>query len=158
MTNKDRDLTDTVPTDPTGDTPTTAFSAAGTSGAGDATETGTSSPAPVIGRDAAVAGPADTGAGTAETATAPGAAGHDVRGTAAGSTWVGLIVGAVILILLLVFILQNGESVRLHMFVWQWNFPIGVGMLIAAVAGALIAACVGTVRIFQLRRQVKKGD
>lgn len=83
--------------------------------------------------------------------------GRAVTPTAVGSTWVALIVGAIILILLLVFIMQNGDSVTLQMFAWEWNFPIGVGMLISAVAGALIAASVGTVRIMQLRRQVKTG-
>ena len=100
--------------------------------------------------DAAASGEPGDSAGT-------GSAGSEVGPSVAGSTWVGLIIGAVILVLLLVFILQNGDSVQLHMFVWQWNFPIGVGMLIAAVAGALIAACVGTVRILQLRHQVRKG-
>ncbi|WP_291473210.1 lipopolysaccharide assembly protein LapA domain-containing protein [Corynebacterium sp.] len=83
--------------------------------------------------------------------------GHDVTRTVAGSTWVALIIGAVILVLLLVFILQNGDSTELNVFFWTWNFPIGVGMLIAAVGGALVAASIGTVRIFQLRHQVRKG-
>lgn len=77
-----------------------------------------------------------------------------VKGSVAGSTWVALIIGALLLILLLVFILQNQQSVRLQMFVWEVNFPIGVGMLIAAIIGALIMALVGGVRMVQLRRQV----
>lgn len=77
-----------------------------------------------------------------------------VKGSAAGSTWVALIIGALLLILLLVFILQNQQSVRLQMFAWEVNFPIGVGMLIAAITGALIMALVGGVRMIQLRRQV----
>ncbi|WP_312898969.1 LapA family protein [Corynebacterium variabile] len=84
--------------------------------------------------------------------------GHDVSRTIAGSTWVALIIGAVVLVLLLVFILQNGDSAELNIFFWTWNFPIGVGMLIAAVGGALVAASIGTIRIFQLRRQVRKGN
>lgn len=84
--------------------------------------------------------------------------GHDVTRTIAGSTWVALIIGAVVLVLLLVFILQNGDSAELNVFFWTWNFPIGVGMLIAAVGGALVAASIGTIRIFQLRRQVRKGN
>lgn len=84
--------------------------------------------------------------------------GHDVSRTIAGSTWVALIIGAVVLVLLLVFILQNGDSAELNVFFWTWNFPIGVGMLIAAVGGALVAASIGTIRIFQLRRQVRKGN
>jgi uncharacterized integral membrane protein len=98
----------------------------------------------------------DAAAGTKQPAPAP--AGNDrpnkVQGSVAGSTWVALIIGAIILILLLVFILQNMDSVRLQLFIWQWNFPIGVGMLIAAVGGGLVMASVGVVRIIQLRRQV----
>ncbi|MEL4152914.1 lipopolysaccharide assembly protein LapA domain-containing protein [Corynebacterium bovis] len=86
--------------------------------------------------------------GTPDTAT------PRVRGSVAGATWVGLIIGALLLILLLVFILQNQDSVAVHFLAWTWTFPVGVGMLIAAVAGALIMACVGVVRMLQLRRQV----
>jgi uncharacterized integral membrane protein len=94
------------------------------------------------------------GAGATDTVPAAVPTTGTVRRSVAGSTWVGLTIGALILILLLVFILQNQESVRLQMFVWQWNFPIGVGMLIAAIAGALVMASVGAVRILQLRRQI----
>ncbi|HIW91662.1 MAG TPA: DUF1049 domain-containing protein [Candidatus Corynebacterium avicola] len=77
-----------------------------------------------------------------------------VASSLAGTTWVALIVGAVVLTLLLVFILQNLDSVKLQLFIWEWNFPIGVGMLIAAIGGALLMACVGGLRIIQLRRQI----
>lgn len=78
----------------------------------------------------------------------------EVTKSLAGTTWIALIVGALILILLLVFILQNLDSVRLNFFAWELNFPIGVGMLIAAIGGALLMACVGGVRMIQLRRQI----
>lgn len=80
----------------------------------------------------------------------------DVQGSVAGTTWVGLIIGALLLILLLVFIMQNQDSVELQLFAWSMNFPIGVGMLIAAIIGALIMAIVGGLRILQLRKQVRK--
>lgn len=79
----------------------------------------------------------------------------EVKRSTAGSTWVALIVGALLMILLLVFIMQNQDSVQLHLFGWQATFPIGVGMLIAAIIGALIMALVGGVRIVQLRRQIR---
>ena len=79
-----------------------------------------------------------------------------VETSIAGSTWVALILGIVLLILLLVFILQNQESAELQLFAWTMNFPIGVGMLIAAIVGALVMALVGGVRIMQLRRQVTR--
>lgn len=80
-----------------------------------------------------------------------------VEGSAAGGTWVGLIVGAILLIILLTFILQNQEKFDLHMFAWSIQLPIGAGMLLSAILGALIMAVVGGVRILQLRRQVRRG-
>ena len=79
---------------------------------------------------------------------------REVKKSLAGATWVGLIVGVLLLIVLLVFILQNQESAELQLFAWTMTFPIGVGMLIAAIVGALIMALVGGVRIVQLRKQV----
>lgn len=90
--------------------------------------------------------------------TAPKAAKRDVEKSAAGATWTALIIGALLLILLLVFILQNQEPAELKLFNLQMTFPIGVGMLIAAIIGALIMAIVGGVRMLQLRKQVRKGS
>lgn len=79
-----------------------------------------------------------------------------VRGSVAGGTWAALIIGALLLIGLLVFILQNQQQVQLNLFAWTFQFPIGVGFLFAAITGALIMALVGAVRMLELRRQVKK--
>lgn len=79
-----------------------------------------------------------------------------VKGSVAGTTWVSLTVGLLLLILLIVFILQNQQKVELQLFAWTMNFPIGVGMLIAAIVGALIMVIVGGTRIMQLRKQVKR--
>ena len=67
-----------------------------------------------------------------EAAASPSSHHQKVKRTVAGSTWVALIIGAILLVLLLVFILQNQQSVRLHMLWWDWNFPMGVGMLLEA--------------------------
>ncbi len=76
--------------------------------------------------------------------------------TVASSTWAALIIGAILLILLLVFIMQNQDSVELQVFAWQLNFPIGVGMLLSAITGALIMAIFGGWRMVELNREVKK--
>lgn len=73
-----------------------------------------------------------------------------------GYTWIGLIAGALVLILLLIFILQNLESAQVDFLFWSFSLPLGVGTLLAAIAGALIMAVVGGVRIVQLRREAKK--
>ncbi|MDT7792164.1 MAG: hypothetical protein QOD59_1600, partial [Mycobacterium sp.] len=39
---------------------------------------------------------------------------------------------------------------------WDWNLPVGVALLLAAVCGGLLTVAVGTARIVQLRRAAKK--
>ncbi|MGP6172910.1 LapA family protein [Corynebacterium sp. A21] len=79
-----------------------------------------------------------------------------VKSSLAGSTWVALIAGLLLLILLIVFILQNQHQIALNLFAWSFQFPAGIGYLITAIAGGLIVAMVGMVRMIELRRQVKK--
>ena len=79
-----------------------------------------------------------------------------VQGSFAGGTWIALIAGALLLIVLLVFIMQNQDQVDLVLFAWNFRFPAGIGFLLAAIGGALIMALVGGVRMFQLRRQIIK--
>lgn len=79
-----------------------------------------------------------------------------VKSSLAGGTWAALIIGALLLILLLVFILQNQQSIELNLFVWSFEFPAGIGYLFSAITGALIMALVGGVRMLELRRQLRK--
>jgi uncharacterized integral membrane protein len=76
--------------------------------------------------------------------------------TRAAAVWTGIILGLLILILLLIFITQNMNSVTTTFLFWKTDLPLGVTILVAAVAGALITALVGAVRIVQLRRAAKK--
>lgn len=79
-----------------------------------------------------------------------------VKFTRAAALWSALIVGFLILILLLVFIMQNTDSTTINFFVWQWNLPVGVAILLAAVCGGLLTVAAATARIIQLRRAAKK--
>jgi uncharacterized integral membrane protein len=76
--------------------------------------------------------------------------------TRAGALWSALIGGFLVLIVLLIFIAQNTESASFTFLGWHWSLPLGVAMLVAAVAGGLLTVAVGTVRIIQLRRAAKK--
>jgi uncharacterized integral membrane protein len=67
-----------------------------------------------------------------------------------------VVIGAIILVLLLVFIVQNLGSQTIELLFWEVNLPLGVSLLIAAIAGALIVALVGGLRMLQLRRALKK--
>jgi uncharacterized integral membrane protein len=96
--------------------------------------------------------PGDVGAAPATRAKA-GAAPPTTKTGIAFST---LIAGAVVLILLLVFILENTESVNIAYFGVGFHLPLGVALLLAAIGGALLVGIVGAARIVQLRRHVRR--
>lgn len=79
-----------------------------------------------------------------------------VSGTRTQATYVGWIVGVLITILLIVFIVMNLNSVQVDLVFFKTDLPIGVSILIAAIAGALITALIGGARIVQLNRALKK--
>jgi uncharacterized integral membrane protein len=81
-----------------------------------------------------------------------------VKRTRASGAWNGLIAGAVLLLLLLIFILQNTQKVKISYLGLHGHLPLGVALLLAAVAGALIAGLVGGARILQLRKAAKRAD
>jgi uncharacterized integral membrane protein len=78
------------------------------------------------------------------------------RFTRAGALWTALIIGFLLLILLLVFIMQNMDYTTVHLFGWTWQAPVGVALLLGAIAGGLLTFLVGTARMLQLRRAAKK--
>ncbi|MET7772229.1 lipopolysaccharide assembly protein LapA domain-containing protein [Nocardia sp. NPDC005366] len=73
-----------------------------------------------------------------------------------GDTWIGLVAGVLILVVLLIFILQNLQTIRVSLFFWDFNMPIGVAVLLSVIGGALVMALVGGMRILQLRRVAKQ--
>lgn len=70
--------------------------------------------------------------------------------------WISLILGAIVLVLLLIFIIQNNVPAQFEYFTAQFQLPLGVAMLLAAIAGALIMALVGSVRMFQMSWTIRK--
>ncbi|MGC4963879.1 LapA family protein [Gordonia sp. DT218] len=80
----------------------------------------------------------------------------NVEHTRTRATFIGLVIGAVITVLLLVFILQNLDSQRITLIFWEVNLPLGVSLLIAAIAGALIVALAGGLRMLQMSRAMRK--
>ena len=79
-----------------------------------------------------------------------------VRGTRAAATWAALTAALVFLVVLLVFILQNLRSVRVHFFWATWTIPLAIDFLLATALGGLIMFAGGTLRIIQLRRAAKR--
>ena len=86
-------------------------------------------------------------------ATAP-PSGHPTARTRISGAWLAVIVAALVLVLLLVFILQNTRPVKISYFTANGMMPLGVALLLAAIAGVLLAGVVASLRILQLRRRV----
>jgi uncharacterized integral membrane protein len=97
--------------------------------------------------------PPEAPSGPDPTAPAPArGTGH----TRLSRTWAGVIIGVVILAFLLAFIIQNSQSVKVSIFTVSGHLPLGVALLLAAVAGVLLAAIVASLRIWQLRHRLHR--
>jgi uncharacterized integral membrane protein len=76
--------------------------------------------------------------------------------TRTGAAWVALIGAALLAVLLIVFLVQNTHSTEIS-FLWMTtSTPLAVALLIAAVGSVLLTLILGTARIAQLRRLVRK--
>ncbi|BFV55101.1 hypothetical protein KCMC57_up02050 [Kitasatospora sp. CMC57] len=63
---------------------------------------------------------------------------------------------ALVLLVLLIFILENTQQVDVAFFGTHSHLPLGVALLLAAVCGILLVAIPGTARILQLRRVARR--
>jgi uncharacterized integral membrane protein len=73
------------------------------------------------------------------------------RQTRLSGAWTALVVGIVILVVILVFILQNLQSVEVHFLFMQGQLPLAVALLFAMILGAVVVLAFGAGRILQLR-------
>jgi uncharacterized integral membrane protein len=101
-------------------------------------------------------GPVAVPSGPIPTSTPTDSTPPKVRRSRTGGLWVGLILSALVLLFLLVFILQNGEPVQISFFAFDGVLPTGVALLLAAIAGILLVAIPGSIRILQLRRAARR--
>ncbi|MCM3925458.1 LapA family protein, partial [Frankia sp. AiPs1] len=77
--------------------------------------------------------------------------------TRTSRVWTTLVLFALVLILLLIFILQNQDDVKLSYLGAHGSIPLAVAMLFSAVAGALLVAIPGVGRMIQLRKVARRG-
>jgi uncharacterized integral membrane protein len=71
--------------------------------------------------------------------------------TRLSGAWTALVIGIVGLVLILVFILQNLQSVDLSFLVFHGRLPLAIALLFAVLLGAVIVLAFGGARIIQLR-------
>ncbi len=79
-----------------------------------------------------------------------------LRHSRTSGAWTAVVIAAVLLVLLIIFIAQNTDDVHISFLAWDGDAPLAVALLIATVGGILLTATVATMRIWQLRRRVKR--
>ena len=68
----------------------------------------------------------------------------------------GLIAGIAVLIVVLIFTIQNAHAVNISFLGAHLRLSLAVALFFAAIAGALLMAAAGTARITQLRRMIRR--
>lgn len=85
-------------------------------------------------------------------AVPPASGGHD-RPTRTAALWVAVAVGLAVLVMLIVFFVQNQDMITVRFFGLEGTLALGTTLFIAAVGGGgvLVALAGGGARILQLR-------
>ena len=73
------------------------------------------------------------------------------RRTRLSGAWTAVVIGLVALVVILVFILQNQQSVEVAFLMFEGHLPLAVALLFALILGAVIVFAFGAARILQLR-------
>jgi uncharacterized integral membrane protein len=76
---------------------------------------------------------------------------HTVEPTRTSMVWTMVGIGVILLFAILVFILQNGQRVRVRFLMANGTLPLGAALLFAALLGALLVLVAGAARVLQLR-------
>jgi lipopolysaccharide assembly protein A len=100
--------------------------------------------------------PAPSVNGSAPPGPAPQAPARSRMRTKISAMRTGLIAGAVMLIVVLIFIIQNAHAVSVSFLGAHLRLSLAVALLLAAIAGALVMTAAGTARITQLRRIMRR--
>jgi uncharacterized integral membrane protein len=87
----------------------------------------------------------------APTDAEPTLAEHTIEPTRTSMVWTMVGIGVVLLVAILVFILQNGQRVRVRFLMVDGTLQLGVALLFAALLGALLVLVAGAARVMQLR-------
>jgi uncharacterized integral membrane protein len=76
--------------------------------------------------------------------------------TRASAVWVAVVPALLLLILLIVFMLQDPTKVDVHFLGFVGTLPLRIALLIAAVAGGVVVGIAGMARVSQLRMNARR--
>jgi uncharacterized integral membrane protein len=76
--------------------------------------------------------------------------------TRTGVAWWALGFSFLLLVVVLIFVLQNLTDATSSFFGLKWTIPLGLDLLLAALAGGVIAFLLGAARMLQIRRVARR--
>ena len=76
--------------------------------------------------------------------------------TRTGVVWWALGFSLLLLVLVLIFVLQNLSDTKTSFFGLTWTIPLGLDLLLAALLGGIIAFLLGAARMVQIRRVARR--
>ena len=79
-----------------------------------------------------------------------------ISSTRTSRAWIRLLPALLVLVVILVFVFQNPKDVKVSLFTISGTLPLSVALLGAVILGALMALALGSMRILQLRKQVRR--
>ena len=79
-----------------------------------------------------------------------------VNRTRTGTAWLTVAFALLLGLLMLVFILQNGEKVDVELLWADFRVPLGVAVLLGMVLGGLLVVLVGAARLAQVRLAARR--
>lgn len=78
--------------------------------------------------------------------------------TRVSAAWVAIGASLLLLVLMIIFILQNSARINVHYVGLTFSLPLGMALVIAAVGGGVVVAIAGSARIAQLRRKAHTSE
>lgn len=76
--------------------------------------------------------------------------------TRTGVAWWALGFSLFLLVLVLIFVLQNLGNTTTSFFGLRWTIPLGLDLLLATLLGGVIAFLLGAARMLQIRRVARR--
>lgn len=69
-----------------------------------------------------------------------------------------LIIGAILLLLVTVFVIENRFPITVEFLAWRYNTTLGLALVAAVVVGAVIMYITGTLKQRDLRQQARTAE
>jgi uncharacterized integral membrane protein len=79
-----------------------------------------------------------------------------ITSTRTSRAWIRILPAIVVLAVILIFVFQNPKDVKVRFFTSSGTLPLSVALLGSVALGALLVLALGSMRILQLRRQVRE--